>query len=95
MKMQDLFPETGPPHLDNPRTINVLEELENGVLALKPGNNTQQWLQSQALRLANQVTTTRWALAQQSPSSIPFPFLVALVFSLTIVFVSFGLCRAA
>ena len=92
-EMQDLFPETGPPDLDNPRMINVFEELENGVLALKPGNNTQQWLQSQALRLANQAATTHWALAQQSPSSIPFLFLIALVFWLTIVFVSFGLSR--
>jgi hypothetical protein len=41
--------------VDNPRTISLLEELEDALLALKPVNNTQHWLQSQALQLANEV----------------------------------------
>lgn len=93
MKMHDLFPQgtTSPPTFDNPKAIILLEELENGLLSLKPVNNAQQWLQSQALQLTNEVATTRWALVQQSSSSIPLPFLFALVFWLTILFASFGL----
>jgi len=93
MKKQDLFPETatGSPNVDNPQTIALLETLQNGLLELKPANNKQQWLQSQALQLAVDVAKTRWALAQQSANAIPIPFLVAMVFWLMILFVSFGL----
>jgi hypothetical protein len=34
---------------------------------------------------------TRWLLFEQSGSSIPMPFLVLLVFWVTIIFLSFGL----
>jgi hypothetical protein len=34
---------------------------------------------------------TRWLLFEQSGSSIPIPFLVVLVFWLSLIFVSFGL----
>jgi len=87
----DAVGATSRPNVDNPRTIARLEELEDGLLALKPGNNPQQWLQSQAMRLVNEVATARWALVQQSSSGIPRAFLVVLGFWLLLVFVSFGL----
>jgi hypothetical protein len=66
MKTRDLFPEdaTSRPTVDDPRTTALLEDLEDGLLALKPGNNPQQWLQAQALRLVNEVATARWALVE-------------------------------
>ncbi len=93
MEMQDLFPAGGarPLDLDNPRTLIVLEQLEDGVSSLKPASSTQQWLQSQALQIAGDLDTTRWALVQQSPTLIPLPLLGAMIIWLTVIFVSFGL----
>jgi len=71
--------------------LSLLEELEDGVSALKPANSTQQWLQSQALQIAGELETTRWALAQEASSLIPLPLLGAMVIWLTVIFISFGL----
>jgi hypothetical protein len=92
MKTHDLFPEgASRPNVDNPRTIARLEELEDGLLALKPANNRQQRLQSEALRLVNEVATARWSLVQRGSSGIPRAFLVVLGFWLLLLFVNFGL----
>jgi hypothetical protein len=92
-KLNDVFPDSkvSGVHLDNPHTILMLEELENEILALKPTNNTQQWLQSQVLEEAGQVATTHWSLVNEDAYSTPTPFLIAMTFWLTIVFTSFGL----
>jgi len=59
--------------------------------ALSPKNDAQRGLQTQALQLAIEILKTRWLLFEQSGSSISTPFLVVLVFWLTIIFMSFGL----
>jgi hypothetical protein len=93
MKMQALFPAqgAGAPRLEDPRTLSLLEELEDTVSSLKPADGTQQWLQSQALQIAGELETTRWALAQEGSSLIPLPLLGAMVIWLTVIFISFGL----
>ena len=58
---------------------------------LAPKNETQRALQAQALKLGTDVAQTRWLLFAQRSSSIPLPFLVILVFWLTIIFASFSL----
>ena len=45
----------------------------------------------QAMKRLVDLAQTRWLLFEQSGSSIPIPFLVVLVFWLTILFGSFGL----
>ena len=59
--------------------------------ALSPKNDAQRGLQTQALQLAIEVLKMRWLLFEQSGSSISTPFLVVLIFWLTIIFMSFGL----
>ncbi len=50
MKTEDLFPEgvTKLPNLRNPRTVALLEELQDRLVALDASNANQRWLQSQA-----------------------------------------------
>ena len=93
MKADDLFPaEPGRvPNVDNPTTVETLDRIEDIMLALQPGDDRQRWLIAQALQLAAEMGATRWLLVQQNARSIPVPFLVLLVFWLTILFASFGL----
>jgi len=58
---------------------------------LTPHNDSQRAIQSQAENMAIKLAETRWLLFEQSGSSISVPFLVVVVFWLTILFVSFGL----
>ena len=52
----------------------------------------QRRLQSQALQLLQELGQTRWLLAaQQESRAVPLPFLMILIFWLTVLFASFGL----
>ena len=68
-----------------------VEALYDKVEALSPQNEAQRAMQSQAQSLAADVSRTRLLLFENLGSSIPFPFLVVLVFWLCIIFASFGL----
>ena len=56
-----------------------------------PQNGAQRLIQAQALSLALNLAQTRWLMFEQRSSQIPRPFLVILLFWITIIFVSFGL----
>jgi hypothetical protein len=58
---------------------------------LTPRSDFQHSLQSQALQTALAIGQTRSLLVEQAGSSIPKPFLVVMVFWLTVIFVSFSL----
>jgi hypothetical protein len=45
----------------------------------------------EAQKLSVELGQTRWLLSEQRGSSIPMPFLVLLIFWVTIIFLSFGL----
>ena len=93
MKIQDLFPEgtTKQPNLENPRTVALLEDLQDKLAAFDASNPNQRWLQSQALQLVSAITGTRWLLVEQNTIGIAVPLLVVVVFWLTLLFLSFGL----
>jgi hypothetical protein len=59
--------------------------------ALTPRNDVQRTIQSQAESMAINIAQTRWLLFEQSGSSISTPFLVVVVFWLSVLFLSFGL----
>jgi len=65
--------------------------IEARILQLSPQNDAQRWLQTQALRVGRDIMETRWLMIGRLSSSIPVPFLVIVVFWLTIIFGSFGL----
>jgi hypothetical protein len=74
----------------NPKT--GLKELQEKLWQLAPKNETQRYLQSQALQISGSIAEMRWLLTeQQEQSSLPMPFFVMLVFWLVIIFFSFGM----
>lgn len=74
----------------NPRAT-AAEGLYEMIHSLSPKTEEQRLLRSEALRVAIELSRTRWLLFEQLGSSIPRPFLVILVFWLAVIFVSFGL----
>jgi len=58
---------------------------------MEPKNPRDQWWLGQALTLAGKIGDTRWLLAQRLGQGTPKPFVIVLVFWLTLLFTSFGL----
>ena len=77
--------------LDAPEAMFTERGIEARILQLSPQNDAQRWLQSQALRVEGDIMETRWLVLGSLGSSIALPFLVVVVFWLTIIFGSFGL----
>jgi hypothetical protein len=90
-KATDMFPEDGNIRLGNPATYELLQRVEDLLLALKPANARDQWWMGQALGLAGKIGDMRWLLAQQLGEGTPKAFVVLLIFWLTLLFASFGL----
>ena len=91
-KADDLFPDDPTEvRLSNPSTYDVLQRLEDMLLALKPANTRDQWWLTQAMTLASKIGDTRWLLAQQIGQGTPKAFVTLLVFWLALLFASFGL----
>ena len=67
------------------------ESLYERIQELAPQTEAQRTLQAQALKTGMDIVQARWLLFVQRGSSIPTPFLVVLVFWLTILFASFSL----
>ncbi len=67
------------------------EGLPDAIRALRPRDEAQRALQSRALELAEALLQARWLVFAGTEGSVPMPFLVILVFWLTITFASFGL----
>ncbi len=61
------------------------------VQELSPLNEVQRSLQAQALKMSIDLGQMRWLLFEQGGRSIPMPFLILLIFWVTIIFISFGL----
>jgi hypothetical protein len=67
------------------------EILYEKIQGLKPTNDAQRALQSQALSLAVDIGKTRWLMYAQGTGTVSLPLLMVLVVWLTVIFVSFGL----
>jgi hypothetical protein len=78
-----------PAQLD-PRAVRA-EGIYIKIQEISPRNEAQRSLQAQALSMALNLSQIRWLMYQQKGGSIPMPFLVVLVFWITIIFVGFGL----
>jgi hypothetical protein len=91
-KRDDLFPNNpAEVHLGNQSTYELLQEVEDLVLAIKPANARDQWWLAQAMTLASKIGDTRFLLAQQIGQGTPKAVLLLLVFWLTLLFASFTL----
>ena len=58
---------------------------------LSPQSDSQRSLQSRAIQISTELAQTRLLLFAQRENSIPMPFLVVLIFWITILFTSFSL----
>ena len=58
---------------------------------LSPQNDSQRSLQGRAIQTSTNIAQTRLLLFTQTDNSIPMPFLVVLIFWLTIIFATFSL----
>jgi len=67
------------------------EILFDKVESLSPKTDTQRRLQAQAIKTVIDIGQTRWLMFAQHTSAVPLPFLMVVLFWLTITFVSFGL----
>jgi hypothetical protein len=67
------------------------EVVFNKIQDLVPHTDAQRAIQAEAESLAINLGQTRWLLFAQSGSSISKPFLVIVVFWLTVLYLSFGL----
>jgi hypothetical protein len=91
-KAADLFPaDPTRVRISNPATYELLQQLEDMLLALRPENPRDQWWLGQAMALAAKIGDSRWLLAQQVGQTTPKAFVALLVFWLALLFASFGL----
>src|SRR6202167_959179 len=67
------------------------EAFYDKIQALSPQNDVQRQLQAQAVKISIDIGQSRWLLFEQGGRSIPMPFLVLLIFLVTVIFLSFGL----
>jgi hypothetical protein len=70
------------------------EVIYDKISALSPQSEVQRSLLGQALNLAMDLARIRLLLFENSGSYIPLPFLMVLVFWLSVIFASFGLFAA-
>jgi hypothetical protein len=67
------------------------EILYDKIEGLSPKDDAQRSLQTRALNLVMALSQTRWLIYEQRAAAISTPFLIVLVFWITVIFISFGL----
>jgi len=77
--------------VDNVAVNSNLERLQKMLVELSPRNAYQRWLQAQVLQISVDLKESRWLLILQSQGALPAPFLVVLLFWLTVLFAGFGM----
>lgn len=86
-----IWPENRSRSAELSPTAASAEGFYDKIQELTPQNEVQRLLQAQALKMSIDLGQTRWLLFEQAGRSIPMPFLVLLIFWVTIIFLSFGL----
>jgi hypothetical protein len=85
---------------EEPPTAAMLQTFERGtameqvlekVRALKPPTESQRALQGRVQDLGHDILLTRWMQIEQAQVSLPLPFLLILLFWLTMLYMTFGL----
>jgi hypothetical protein len=82
---------SGPVKIDFSAKTAETEGIAKQIAGLTPQSPAQSWFQAQALSLSSDVLETRFTVFGSNGSSVSLPFLVVVVFWLTVIFVSFGL----
>ena len=74
----------------DPRAARV-EAVYDELQSLTPKTDAQRSIQTQALTVMVDIAQLRWSMFQQSGSAISTPFLIVLVFWLSVIFAGFGM----
>ncbi len=80
-----------PAHRGPSTTASGGESLTERIRALTPRDDTQRSLQSRAVDRSELLLQAKWIMLASGGTSVPVPFLVVLLFWLTVTFTSFGL----
>jgi hypothetical protein len=91
--MQTIWPDTTPPgptlNGETPRAAG--ERVQGMIRELKPANDSQRALQSEALREIGEIKRSGWMLFELSETRMPTLFLVIIILWLVVVFFGFGI----
>lgn len=68
-----------------------MADVYSKIREFSPQNDSQKYLQTQALQISADMMQSRWMLIEQSQTNLPKIFLVVLTFWLTVLFAQFGL----
>ena len=68
-----------------------VEALADAIRSLKPHDELQRALQTRAVDLAESMLQARWLAMAGTGASVPVPFLVVLLFWITLTFAAFGM----
>lgn len=88
-----VWPEekTGLPGLTAFERANGMEVVQAKLRELTPATDAQRQLLAQAQQISGELLQARWLLIEQARNALPLPFLVVLLFWLTMLYASFGL----
>jgi hypothetical protein len=68
-----------------------IADVYNSIRELSPKNDSQMYLQTEALKLCADIMQSRWLLIEESQTDLPRIFFIILTFWLTVLFAQFGL----
>lgn len=89
--LQAAWPENGAkPALDDEGTAGILGQLDEAIQGLQPSNAHLRRVANQAGAQLRSLFAQHWTIVGQSYSQVSSPFLIILVFWLTLCFASFG-----
>jgi uncharacterized membrane protein YjjB (DUF3815 family) len=77
------------PVADQVRTARILDDIEDRLRALTPPDEVQRAARTSALHLAGELKRTSRLLSVQQGSQTPRPFLIAVIFWVSVLFLSF------
>jgi hypothetical protein len=93
MRLRGLWPGNGASESSVRESLirgNGVEEIQQELLGLTPGDDAQRWFRTTALALTNDIAEARWKGLLKLAGSIQLPFLILLIFWLTAIFASIG-----
>ena len=81
----------GAPRMDLYERLNGMQLTQMTLLKVTPTTPAQRELYAMAQRLLTDLRQSRWVLIERAQRAIPIPFLIVLLFWLTVLHISFGL----
>jgi len=72
-------------------SLQDIEQVENQILLLAPATDAQRWFKTEALKLSEEVSKSRWRILNSQGGSVPLVFLIVVISWLAFTFTSFGL----